>query len=106
MKRTQWRPWLPVAAGGESMISTAGGVLLTQSARITGLDRYLSVGVRPWRRARAIHDPAKILVDLAITVALGSGCAADIALLRAQPGVFGMVAATRQHRDRSPHRAG
>lgn len=92
MKRTQWRPWLPVVAGGESMISTAGGVLLAQSARITGLDRHLSLGVRPWRRSRAIHDPAKILVDLAITVALGGDCAADIALLRAQPGVFGTVA--------------
>ena len=74
------------------MISTAGGVLLAQTARITGLDRHLSAGVRPWRRSRTIHDPAKILVDLAITVALGGDCAADIALLRAQPGVFGMVA--------------
>ena len=32
------------------------------------------------------------LVDLAIMVALGGDCAADIALLRAQSGVFGMVA--------------
>jgi hypothetical protein len=31
-------------------------------------------------------------VDLAVTVALGGDCAADIALLRAQPGVFGVVA--------------
>lgn len=74
------------------MISTVGGVLLAQIARITGLDRHLSLGVRLWRRSRAIHDPAKILVDLAITVALGGDCAADIALLRAQPGVFGKVA--------------
>jgi hypothetical protein len=41
---------------------------------------------------RAVHDPAKILLDLAITVALGGDCAADIALLRSQPGVFGLVA--------------
>jgi hypothetical protein len=74
------------------MISTAGGVLLAQTARISGLDRHLCTNVRLWRRSRAIHDPAKILLDLAIAVALGGDCAADIALLRAQPGVFGLVA--------------
>jgi hypothetical protein len=92
VKRTQWRPWLPVVAGGESLISTAGGVLLTQTARVCGLDRALSAGMRRWRPARAIHDPAKTLLDLAVTVALGGDCAADIAMLRAQPGVFGPVA--------------
>jgi hypothetical protein len=34
---------------------------------------------------------AKVLLDLAITTALGEACA-DIAVLRAQPGVFGPVA--------------
>ena len=92
MKRTQWRPWLPIVASRESMISTAGGVLLTQTARVSGLQRQLRAGVRPWRRSRAVHDPAKILLDLAITVALGGDSAADIALLRAQPEVFGLVA--------------
>lgn len=92
MKRTQWRPWLPVVTSRESMISTAGAVLLTQTARACGLDRHLSTSMRCWRGPRAIHDPAKILLDLAITVALGGDCAADIALLRAQPEVFGLVA--------------
>lgn len=92
MKRTQWRPWLPVVASGESMISHAGGVLLAQTARVCGLDRALSQATRPWRRPRATHDPAKILLDLAITVALGGDCAADIAVLRSQPEVFGSVA--------------
>jgi hypothetical protein len=92
VKRTQWRPWLPVVAGGESLISWAGGVLVTQTARACGLDQAVSAGLRRWRRARAIHDPAKIMLDLAVTVALGGDCAADIAVLRAQPGVFGLVA--------------
>jgi hypothetical protein len=39
-----------------------------------------------------VHDPAKILLDLAITLALGGDSAADIALLRAQPELFGLVA--------------
>jgi hypothetical protein len=40
----------------------------------------------------AIHDPGKIVLDLAVAVALGGDCAADIAVARAQPGVFGLVA--------------
>jgi type II secretory pathway pseudopilin PulG len=74
------------------MISTAGAVLLAQTARISGLERHLSTSMQPWTGPRATHDPAKILLDLAITVALGGDCAADIAVLRAQPGVFGAVA--------------
>jgi hypothetical protein len=92
VKRTQWRPWLPVAASGESLISTAGGVLLTQTAQVCGLQRALSRGLRRWRPARATHDPAKIVLDLAVAVALGGDCAADIAVLRAQHDVFGQVA--------------
>jgi hypothetical protein len=41
---------------------------------------------------RAVHDPAKVLLDLAIAVALGGDCAADIAVVRAQPALFGEVA--------------
>jgi hypothetical protein len=52
----------------------------------------MTTGLRRWRPARAIHDPAKIVTDLAITVALGGDCAADIAVLRAQPCVFDPVA--------------
>ena len=40
----------------------------------------------------AVHDPGKIVTDLAIAVALGGDAACDIAVLRAQPGVFGHVA--------------
>jgi hypothetical protein len=46
----------------------------------------------PWRVGRAVHDPGKVLLDLAIAVALGGDCAADIAVVRAQPGLFGEVA--------------
>ena len=41
---------------------------------------------------RAVHHPAKIVLDLAVTLALGGDCLADIALLRAEPAVFGPVA--------------
>ena len=35
--------------------------------------------------------PAKVLLDLAIAVALGGDCAADIAVVRAQPALFSEV---------------
>jgi hypothetical protein len=40
----------------------------------------------------ATHDPAKVLLDLAVALGLGGDCLADIALLRAEPGVYGLVA--------------
>lgn len=39
-----------------------------------------------------MHDPAKIVLDLAIAVSLGGDCAADSAVVRSQPEVFGPVA--------------
>jgi hypothetical protein len=83
---------LSVIVGGESLISSAGGVLLGQTARVCGLERALTAALRPWRLRLAVHDPAKIVTDLAIAVALGGDCAADIAVMRAQPGMFGPVA--------------
>jgi hypothetical protein len=81
-----------VIAGGESLVSSAGAVLLVQTARVTGLDRLLGKRLAPWRLPLAVHDPGKIVLDLAIAVALGGDCAADLALVRAQPGLFGLVA--------------
>jgi hypothetical protein len=83
---------LSVIAGGESLVSHAGGVLLVETARRSGLSGQLSRLLGRWRRPLATHDPGKIVVDLAIAVALGGDAACDIAVLRAQPGVFGQVA--------------
>ena len=38
------------------------------------------------------HDPAKVITDLAVALALGGDCLADIAVLRAAPAVFGPIA--------------
>jgi hypothetical protein len=57
-----------------------------------GLDEELSKQLGRWRKPTAVHDPAKILLDLALTLAAGGDCLADVALLRGQPGVFGPVA--------------
>jgi hypothetical protein len=40
----------------------------------------------------AVHDPAKILTDLVVTLGLGGDCVADVAALRGQPLLCGPVA--------------
>jgi hypothetical protein len=45
-----------------------------------------------WRSNRAVHDPGKIVTDLVAALALGGDCLADVAVLRAQPELFGPVA--------------
>jgi hypothetical protein len=73
-------------------VSHAGGVLLTATVGRVGLDEALSAALAPWRKPHAVHDPAKVVLDLAVTLALGGDCLADVALLRSSPGVFGPVA--------------
>jgi len=73
-------------------VSQAGAVLLTQALRVTGLEAGLSAGLERWRPSRAVHDRGKVIADLAVTLALGGDCLADIAMLRAEPELFGPVA--------------
>ena len=51
VKHKDLRPWLSVIAGGESLVSHAGGVLLVETARRSGLAGQLSRLLGPWRRA-------------------------------------------------------
>jgi DDE family transposase len=92
MKRSGFYPPVRVDAAGSGVVSQSGGVLLVETLRRVGLDAALSAALAPWRKPSARHDPAKIVLDLAVTLALGGDCLADIALLREQPGVFGQVA--------------
>jgi Transposase DDE domain group 1 len=81
-----------VSADGRGLVSQAGAVLLWETMRVTGLGRALSEGLARWRAPRAVHDPGKIVADLAAAVALGGDCLADIAVLREQPALAGPVA--------------
>jgi hypothetical protein len=81
-----------VSADGRGLVSQAGAVLLWETMRVTGLGRGLSAGLARWRAPRAVHDPGKIVADLAAAVALGGDCLADIAVLREQPELSGPVA--------------
>jgi Transposase DDE domain group 1 len=81
-----------VSADGRGLVSQAGAVLLWETMRVTGLARGLSQGLARWRAPRAVHDPGKVIADLASAVALGGDCLADIAVLREQPQLAGPVA--------------
>ena len=78
--------------GGVGVVSQAGGVALVEAVRVSGLDRALSTVRALWRKPMAIHDPAKVVCDLAVALAVGGDCLADVAVLRAEPAVFGLVA--------------
>jgi hypothetical protein len=92
MQNTARRPKITVSADGSGIVSHAGALLLTETARITGLASALSAGLGRWRPGRAVHDPGKIVTDLAVAVALGGDCLADAGVLRAEPALFGPVA--------------
>jgi hypothetical protein len=81
-----------VSGDGAGIVSQAGAVLLAQARQATGLDRGLSAALERWRPQRALHRPGKIIADLAVALALGGDCLADVAMLRAQPELFGPVA--------------
>ncbi|EST34899.1 transposase [Streptomyces roseochromogenus] len=83
---------MQVSGGGSRVASQASGVLPAEAARRTGLAAGLSAALAPWRKPRAVHDPGKVLPDIALAVALGGDRLAGTGLLRAEPAVFGPVA--------------
>lgn len=76
----------------ESLVTSSGAAMMNETIRVAGLGLVLSRALGPWRLARARHDPGKVLLDVAIAVALGGDCLADVAAVRAQRDLFGVVA--------------
>jgi hypothetical protein len=85
-------PSLAVDGQGSGVVPNAGAVVLLRTAEAVGLSTALSEAVESWRRPLARHDPGKILLDLAVSLAVGGDCLADLVQLRAAPEVFGPVA--------------
>ncbi|MFE3169954.1 IS1380 family transposase [Streptomyces sp. NPDC059224] len=85
-------PRVRVEGGSRGVVAQAGAVLLVETVRRSALDTAISAALAPWRKRRAVHDPGKILLDVALAVALGGDCLADVGMLRAEPAVFGPVA--------------
>jgi hypothetical protein len=92
VKPTARSPKIMASADATGIVSQGGGLLLAQTLRATGLDRGLDAALEWWRQPRAVHSPGKIITDLAVAVALGGDCLADVAMLRAQPELFGPAA--------------
>jgi len=93
VKRTgRFYPQVKVDSDRSGAVGQAGGVLLTRTVNATGLGGALSSGLARWRKPFAVHDPGKIITDLAVSLALGGDCLADVGLIRSEPGVYGRVA--------------
>ena len=69
-----------------------GSLLLAELADRVGLTEGLSAAMAHTRRRRSAHDPGVVLTQLAVMLADGGDCLADIAVLRQQPDLFGGVA--------------
>ena len=92
MKTTGLFPRVHIDTAKVAAVGQAGGVLLTETIRAAGLDRGLATGLGRWRKPLAVHDPGKIICDLAISLVLGGEALSDIAVLRSEPGIYGRVA--------------
>jgi hypothetical protein len=82
---------LVVSADGTGQVSHAGSGLVAGVADRVGLTRALSQAMAPTRRRRSAHDPGVVLRDLAVMLADGGDCLADMGALRDQLDLFGGV---------------
>ena len=89
---TRFYPRLQVDTAPCASVAQAGGVMLTETIAASGLATQLRAALAPWRKDLAVHDPAKVLLDLALSVALGGEHLSDVAVLRGEPGLYGQVA--------------
>jgi DDE family transposase len=83
---------LVVTADGSGQVGHAGSALLVGTADRLGLTRLLSEATAGTRRRRSAHDPGVVLRDLAVMLADGGDCLADLGALRDQLDLFGHVA--------------
>lgn len=88
---TSTRPTIMVTTDGRGVVSHAGSRLLADLADVTGLTGQLGDELaRPGRRP--VHDPGRVLIDMAVAVADGARTISDVAVLGHQPALFGQVA--------------
>ena len=92
VKNSGLYPSVEAESGDVPAVGLAGARLLTETSGVTGLGNELSQALSTWRRPGSVHDPGKIILDLAVCVALGGRCLSDLSLLRCEKEVFGPVA--------------
>jgi hypothetical protein len=81
-----------VAPDGEGLVSHAGSVLLARVADKTGLTSALSLELSDLKQRRSGHDQGRVIRDLAVMLADGGDCLADLGALGDQESLFGNVA--------------
>ena len=80
-----------VADGRRQIASQVGTHLVGRVAELLELPLELSEAMRPAVQRRSKHDRGRLLTQVALTLAAGGRCVADVALLRNQPSLFGEV---------------
>src|SRR3981189_712190 len=92
MQITGSRPKIVVTADGRGVVGHAGARLLADVAAATGLTAAFSDALAGLRVRESGHDPGRVTVDLAVLLADGGAPISDLAVLRTEPGLFGVVA--------------
>ena len=81
-----------VIPDGKNLISHAGAALLAELADRSGLTEAMSTAMAECAINWHTHDPGVVLTHLAVAIADGADCLADIAALKEQEDLFGPVA--------------
>jgi hypothetical protein len=81
-----------VVADGKGLSSRAGTVPLAVTAQRLGLTDGLSGALAGTRERRSVHDPGRVLCDLAVMAADGGRCVSDLTVLAEQGALFGSIA--------------
>ena len=92
MKRTRRSARVNVNADGTGLVSRTGSVLLRELSVETGLVAGWSRVLLDTYKGPPIHQPGRVLADLAVMIADGGDALAHLKTLRDQDKLFGAVA--------------
>jgi hypothetical protein len=81
-----------VEADASGLVSRSGMVWASELAGRLGVTGSLSGALGHLHRRRPMHDPGRVLVDLAVMLIDGGECVADLGALADQRDLFGRVA--------------
>jgi hypothetical protein len=81
-----------VVPDGDGLVSHAGAGLVAEAADRLGLTEALSGALAAMRERACRHDPGRVVRDLAVMLADGGDCLADLRAVRDQEPLFGAVA--------------
>ncbi|MGI8438917.1 MAG: transposase, partial [Thermoleophilaceae bacterium] len=78
-----------ITADGDGLVSRSGTALIAELTDRLGLTSALSEAFADTRERAGGHDRGRVLRDLALSLADGGDCLADLGALREQPELFG-----------------